>query len=92
MKYKLYVAKNDGILHLVIRKNNRDVLLCNKTIKASKYRIAKIYEDVWIIAPTPNRKHTCAKCVMANKKLPIGTTYTADVFRKQRRLKKDRFD
>ncbi len=71
MKFKVYVAKNDGILHLIIRKNNSDVLLCNPSIVPNKHRIAKDFLSIWIIAPTPPRKNTCAKCVLANRKLRL---------------------
>lgn len=80
MNFKLYVAKNDGILHLVIRKNKKDVLFCNPSIVPNKHRIAKYYEDIWIIAPRPKRKNTCAKCVLANKKLAKGTRKGSGMF------------
>ena len=71
MNLKVYVAKNDRIIHLIIRKNKSNVLLCNPSIVPNKHRIAKDFHSIWIIAPTPPRKNPCAKCVIANKKLRL---------------------
>lgn len=88
MKYKLYIAKNDGILHLLIKKNRKDVLLCNPAILANKHRIAKYYEDIWIIAPRPKQKNTCAKCVMANKKLMAKNLLGHGMFLRNQKMRK----
>lgn len=88
MKLKLYVAKNDGVLHLVIRKNKSNVLLCNPSIVPNKHRIAIDYQSIWIIAPTPPRKNICAKCVLANRKLRFNLREQSGLFEKSKKLTK----
>jgi len=89
MKLKLYVAKNDGILHLIIRKNKKNVLLCNPSIVPNKYRITTNYESIWIIAPTPPRKNICSKCVLANRKLRFNLKEKSGLFEKSRKIKRN---
>lgn len=88
MKSKVYVAKNDGILHLVIRKNKGNVLLCNPSIIPNKHRITSDYLSIWIIAPIPTRKNICSKCVLANRKLRFNLKEKSGLFDCSRKITK----
>lgn len=70
MRYYLYVAKNDGIIHLAVKLGRKKYqLICNNNIRVNKHRISKDGVGVFLIAPKPVRKHRCANCERRGIKL-----------------------
>jgi len=69
LKFYLYVAKNDGIIHLAIRQNNDYHLICNTAVGINRHRVCEDAVGVYLIAPIPVRKHRCKNCERTGIKL-----------------------
>jgi len=70
LRFYLYVAKNDGMIHLAVKLGQKKYqLICNNYIRVNKHRISKDAVGVYLIAPKPLRKHRCKNCERTGIKL-----------------------
>jgi len=64
----LYVGENNKTIHLIARHKKYE-LLCNDKKKVNPHRIARKLQDVFIIAPEPEKKLRCVNCEKKVRKI-----------------------